>query len=129
MSTETIVNVPETYEPRMHDDRFVDFIPRIPSSGLVCNCTIRHTVFYNRQAFNTHTKTKSHMVWLEQYNQNKASIIAENAELKERIKQQQIIITEQSQQIFVLEQNLRIKDTLVNTLAMRVSELGSQLLN
>jgi hypothetical protein len=124
MMDETITNIPNTYEPKMNrEGQFVDIIPSNISSGYICNCNIRKTTFYSRTAFNTHTKTKSHTSWLEQYNQNKASIIAENSELKEKVKQQQIIITEQSQQIFTMEQNLNIKDTLIHTLAKRISEL------
>ena len=130
MNTETIANIPNTYEPKMNrEGQFVDIIPSNISSGFVCNCNIRKTPFYSRTTFNNHTKTKSHTAWLEQYNHNKASILAENSELKETVKNQQIIITEQSQQIFTMEQNLHIKDTLINTLAKRISTLEKGLKN
>lgn len=130
MNTETIANIPNTYEPKMNrEGQFVDKVPINISSGFICNCNSRKTAFYSSSTFKTHTKTKTHTSWLEQYNHNKASIIAENTELKETVKNQQIIIAEQSQQIFTMEQNLQIKDTLINTLAKRISTLEKGLQN
>jgi len=87
---------PDIYEPTIDDKtNYSDYLP--PSSkfknGLRCPCGSRKEhVFDNRQSFSTHIKTKTHIKWLIDLNNNKMNYFSENLKLNETISTQKIII-------------------------------------
>jgi hypothetical protein len=87
---------PDIYEPTIDDNtNYSDYLP--PSSqfknGLRCPCGSRKEhVFDNRQSFSTHIKTKTHIKWLIDLNNNKMNYFSENLKLNETISTQKIII-------------------------------------
>ena len=87
---------PDIYEPTIDDNtNYSDYLP--PSSkfknGLRCPCGSRKEhVFDTRQSFSTHIKTKTHIKWLIDLNNNKMNYFSENLKLNEIISTQRIII-------------------------------------
>lgn len=87
---------PDIYEPTIDDKtNYSDYLP--PSSkftnGLRCPCGSRKEhVFDNRQSFSIHIKTKTHIKWLIDLNNNKMNFFSENLKLNETITTQKIII-------------------------------------
>jgi len=86
--------VPDYYEPAIDDNNnYIDRIPIIYSSGLSCPCGARKDkVYYTKSQFATHCKSKKHLIWLSDLNNNKKNFYVENIKQKELIKSQQIII-------------------------------------
>ena len=86
----------DIYEPNTDDGgNYVDFLP--PSSkfknGLRCSCgTRKEHIFYSRQSFCSHIKTKTHLKWLSDVNTNKMNFFTECEKLKEIVSSQKIII-------------------------------------
>lgn len=126
---EMLVMMAEAYEPTMNADGiFVDRIPNIPSHGITCNCSVRKTTFYSRQSFITHVKTKTHISWVSQYNNKRGTILTDNDELRETVRQQKIIITELSQQLSAIKQTISLKDIQIQALSEKISTLTHQLI-
>lgn len=86
----------DIYEPNTNDDgNYVDFLP--PSSkfknGLRCPCGSRKDhIFDSRQSFSSHIKSKTHLKWLSDLNQNKMNFFTECEKLKEIVSSQKLII-------------------------------------
>ena len=87
---------PEFYEPTIDENtNYSDYLP--PSNkfknGLRCPCgTRKEHIFDNRQSFSTHIKTKTHIKWLTDLNNNKMNYFSENLKLNETITNQKMII-------------------------------------
>jgi len=84
---------PELYAPNIDNTGvFVDHIPYI-GAGIRCPCCSRKDKVYTTRAqFASHIKTKAHVKWLQQVNDNKANLFIENVRLQDLVKQQQQII-------------------------------------
>ena len=86
----------DIYEPCLGDDNnYYDYLS--PSSkfknGLRCPCgTRKEHIFYCRQSFNLHIKSKTHIKWLVDLNLNKTNYYTENVKLNEIITNQKFII-------------------------------------
>ena len=113
---------PEFYEPTIDENKnYSDYLP--PSSkftnGLRCPCGSRKEhVFDHRQSFSTHIKTKTHLKWLIDLNNNKMNYFTENLKMNETILNQKIIIAklqrendENTKLIVSLTKRLELKNT------------------
>lgn len=83
----------ELYAPTVNDQGiYIDNITYI-GAGIRCPCCSRKDkVYTTRQQFSAHIKTKSHLKWLQDMNNNRANFFVENIRLNETIKTQQQII-------------------------------------
>jgi hypothetical protein len=105
---------PELYSPSI--DNIGNYIDKIPSikHGIRCPCGSRKDKIYNTHTiFSAHIKTKTHQLWLEQLNLNKANFYVENENLKNTIQQQKIIIAKLDKEI---QNNKMIIDYLAQQL-------------
>ena len=116
---------PDIYEPTIDDmTNYSDYLP--PSSkfknGLRCPCGSRKEhVFDNRQSFSTHIKTKTHIKWLIDLNNNKMNYFSENLKLNETISTQKIIIAKlqrENDAYAKLIANLTIKIEMKNDISV-----------
>ena len=84
----------EFYAPTVNDNGiYVDNTSYISKNGIRCPCCSRKDKVYNsRQQFATHIKTKTHVKWLQDINNNRANFFIENIKLNETITSQQQII-------------------------------------
>lgn len=90
-----IVIQPEYYSATIDPQgNYVDYIPLFQmKNGIRCLCGSRRDKIYsNKNAFITHTKTQTHINWLNHLNNNKMNYFKENREMSELIKSQKIII-------------------------------------
>jgi hypothetical protein len=83
----------ELYTPSVDDNgMYIDKIPNM-ANGIRCPCCSRKDKLYSsRQQFATHIKSKTHIKWLQDQNNNRANFFVENIRLNETIKYQQQII-------------------------------------
>lgn len=94
---------PEMYSPSIDaTGNYVDSIP--PSSyfkhGLRCPCGSRGQKSYiSTTLFSNHTKTQHHQKWLQQLNANKTNYFTENVQLKETIRNQQVILSKMEKEL------------------------------
>lgn len=93
---------PDLYSPSINKNG--DYIDVIPSfnygNGFYCPCGSRKDKIYNTKGkLSAHTRTKCHQNWLKNINLNKKNHYAESIKLSEIVKNQKIIIAEQSKQI------------------------------
>jgi hypothetical protein len=84
----------EIYTPSVNNQGvYIDIVPYI-RYGIRCQCSSRKDKIYNtKQTFITHTRTKTHIKWLEDMNNNRANFFVENSKLNDVIKTQQKIIS------------------------------------
>jgi hypothetical protein len=109
-----ITLTPDTYIPSV-DNRgnYIDNIPII-KNGIICLCGARKDkVYENNNKFSIHIKSQKHQNWLIMLNQNKANYYLENIKNKELIDNQKKIIAN-------LENNLKNKDIVINSLIEKV---------
>lgn len=93
---------PNIYQPGINfSGDYIDNIPnfKFNTSGFICPCSNRDKVFLTRTSFIGHTKTKKHITWLDNINNNKSNYLVDNLSLKETIKNQKIIIARYEKQI------------------------------
>ena len=114
---------PDLYEPVIDENtNYTDYLPSSSKfkNGLRCPCGSRKEhVFDNRQSFSTHTKTKTHIKWLTDLNNNKMNYFSENLKLNETISNQKMIIAklqrendEYTKLIVHLTKKIEMKDTI-----------------
>jgi hypothetical protein len=84
----------EIYAPAVDESgKYVDSIPPNCRYGIRCPCSSRRDKIYeNNKAFSNHLRTKMHVKWLEELNNNRSNYFVENIRLQETIKNQQQII-------------------------------------
>lgn len=111
---------PELYSPSIDNNgNYIDKIPPI-KHGIRCPCGSRKDKIYNNNStFYTHTKTKTHQLWLETLNLNKTNYFVENENLKNTIQQQKIIIAR-------LDRELQNSKTIVDYLQQQVRYNSNQ---
>jgi hypothetical protein len=114
---------PEFYEPTIDEKtNYSDYLPSSSkfTNGLRCPCGSRKEhVFDNRQSFSTHIKTKTHIKWLTDLNNNKMNYFSENLKLNETITTQKMIIAKLQREnddyaklIAHLTKKIEMKDTI-----------------
>ena len=84
---------PDTYTPSVDEaGNYVDYVPKI-NAGLICPCACtRNKVYESSSKFSTHIKSKSHKLWIQRLNRDKANFYAENIKMKKLIDNQKQII-------------------------------------
>ena len=91
-----LIAEPDIYEPSVGENKdYVDKSPNIQKfkHGLRCACgTRKEHVFYNKQSFSIHLKSKTHAKWLDGINENKLNYYTETIKLQETLNNQKIII-------------------------------------
>jgi len=100
---------PETYQPSMNEDGgYIDSMPNFKNitNGVICPCSTSEKVFLSRISFSTHMKSKRHTKWLSEINNNRRNYVVENANLKETVKYQRIIIANYEKEIRDLKQRM-----------------------
>ena len=87
----------DVYCPSVNDlGQYMDKIPSFTNlpDGLRCVCGARRTKVYKSHAvFASHIKTKAHQKWLCEINVSQPNLYKENLEMKQTIRNQQLIIS------------------------------------
>lgn len=110
----------DIYSPNI--DETGNYIDKIPSfnnlkSGISCPCGSRKDkVYINAATFSCHIKTKTHQTWIASLNTNKANHLAENANLKELVHNQKMIIAK-------LEKDINVKIMTIDCLTQLLSNI------
>ena len=96
-----LVVEPDIYIPSIDETgRYVDKIPVLFKKGIQCPCGSRKEKIYEtKQKFKEHIKTKAHQLWLDDLNINRSNHLIEATQLKETVKNQQIIIAQLTRQL------------------------------
>jgi hypothetical protein len=117
----------DIYEPSIdgHTNNYVDAIP--PShkfkQGIRCPCgTRKDHVFDNRQSFITHSKSKSHIKWIDELNANKMNYFTDCEKLKELVTSQRLIISK-------LEKELTSKTVIIQKLEKDINTHKQTIVN
>lgn len=88
-----------------------------PNEGIRCPCgTRKDNIFTSRQKLNSHKKSQGHQRWLCDLNNNKQNLYIENIKLKETIRNQIKLITQQGNDI-------NLKNSLIATLTQDIQNL------
>ena len=115
-----LIAEPDIYEPSMGQNRdYIDKLPNIHKfkNGLRCACgTRKEHVFYNKQSFAIHLKSKTHTKWLDNVNENKLNYYTENIQIQETINNQKIIIARLQKEN---DENIRLIAHLTKKMEMR----------
>jgi ribonucleotide reductase beta subunit family protein with ferritin-like domain len=92
---------PDIYSPSIDETgKYIDKLPMLIKRGIQCPCGARkEKVYDSKQKFKEHIKTKSHQLWLEDINVNRSNHLIEASQLKETVKNQQIIIAQLTRQL------------------------------
>lgn len=114
MDSSVIATQSDVYAPMINNEGiYVDKVPPqhvFSVSGIRCPCSIRKdTVFWTRQGFLSHTKTKTHQNWLSELSLENENLYVKNQEMEKTIKEQKIIIAR-------LERELSHRDITIMTL-------------
>lgn len=110
---------PNQYMPSLDsDNNYVDRVLTKPAfaAGIRCGCGTS-SVFYNGTDFKQHCKTKLHNKWIQVLNQNKNNHLTELEQLREVVKQQQLLIAERDRKIIDMEGIIRTRETTIRTLS------------
>lgn len=86
---------PEYYKPSVDDNgKFIDSLISFNlEAGIICPCIANKNKIFNcKTKFNSHKKTKTHKLWLENLNGEKNNLYIENLQLKELLDSQKKII-------------------------------------
>ena len=112
----------EIYTPIVNEQGiYIDKIPPVIMNGLRCPCSNRKDkVYHTKQTFTAHIKTKTHVKWLEETNNNRSNFFVENMKLNETIKNQQQIIAK-------LETEVKNKSLTIDYLTMMLAKQHQEL--
>lgn len=114
----------EIYSPVVNEQGiYIDKIPPIVLHGIRCPCSNRKDKIYStKQTFTSHIKTKSHIKWIEDLNNNRANFFVENVKLNELVKNQQQIISK-------METELKNKSLTIDYLTQILTKQEKQINN
>ena len=110
---------PDYYSPNIDiNGNYIDGDVRPwPNEGIRCPCgTRKDNIFTSRQKLNSHKKSQGHQRWLCDLNNNKQNLYIENIKLKETIRNQIKLITQQGNDI-------TLKNSLIATLTQDIQNL------
>jgi hypothetical protein len=100
---------PDIYQPSNDfNGNYIDSIPnfKFNNHGIICPCANKDKIFLSRSSFTCHTKTKKHIKWLEEINNNKSNYLVENISLNEIVKNQRLIIANSEKEIRELKKKI-----------------------
>lgn len=113
----------DLYSPSLDaTGNYVDAVPTQAQfrNGLRCPCGSRgQKAYVSNTLFTNHTKTQHHQKWLKQLNANKTNHFKENVELKETLRNQQLLLSK-------MEKDLNHKNWMIQYLS---SQLQAHLSN
>lgn len=122
MSTE-LATQPFQYEPSVGENNL--YVDRDPprstfTRGVRCGCGST-TLFQSLSNFKQHRGTGIHVKWMETLNNNKNNHLTELLQLRDIVKQQQVLIAERDKKIIELEQKIHCRETTIKTLSSILS--------
>jgi len=105
----------DVYVPNV--DETGNYVDKPPyQKGIYCPCASRKDKLYSTpQQFSLHTKTKSHIRWIQDLNFNKSNYYKECIELHETIKNQRQIIAK-------LDIELQNRTNTINILTQHITQ-------
>lgn len=113
----------DIYEPCLGDDGiYSDYLSSSSrfKNGLRCPCgTRKEHIFDNRQSFNVHIKSKTHIKWLADLNSNKMNHYTENIKLNDTISNQKLIIAKLQREN---DENIKLIAHLTKKIEMKDKE-------
>ena len=117
-----IATVSDTYTPKMdmNTNQYLDHNIINFKDGIICPCTNSLKIFYKKEQFNSHKKTKKHQSWLNYLNENASNYYKETIEQQKTIKTQQLLLTD-------MENKLKQKDTILLYLEGRIKTLEQKI--
>lgn len=127
-----IVVEPEYYSPSIDKDG--NYIDRPLNNneirhGVKCHCGSRKNMIYNIGNFTTHTKTKRHVQWLSEMNNNKRNYYAENIKLSELVDSQKIIIARLDLEKRTLLRDVITKSNTIDVLSEIIKKYKTKYVN
>ncbi len=116
-----LITLPDIYVPSIDEQgNYCDKIHGSFKKPITCPCGARRDKIYETHStFSAHTKTKTHLKWIADLNLNKANFFVENQNLKETIKNQQLMIAKMEKEI---QQRIMTIDYLTNQLCKTQSQ-------
>jgi hypothetical protein len=125
-----VISTPDVYCPGMdYDGNYVDNILPIyiQANGVRCPCgTRKDHVYYTRNSFSSHMKSKTHIKWVSELNMNSMNHLSENIDLKELVDNQKLIIARLQKEV---DANVRLIAHLTRKLEIKdVPEISTDLL-
>jgi len=114
MDSSAIATQPDIYSPGINNEGiYVDRIPpqhTFSASGLRCPCSIgKDKVFWTRQNFSIHIRSKRHQTWLGELSLENENLYVKSQEMEKTIKEQKILIAR-------LEREITHRDITILTL-------------
>jgi len=96
-----LITEPDIYAPSIDETgKYIDKLPAFFKHGIQCPCGARkEKVYESKPKLKEHLKTKSHQKWLDDMNANRSNHFIESNQLKETVKNQQIIIAQLTRQL------------------------------
>jgi len=96
-----LVTEPDIYSPSIDETgKYIDKLPAFFKHGIQCPCGARkEKVYESKPKLKEHLKTKVHQKWLDDMNANRSNHYIESTQLKETVKNQQIIIAQLTRQL------------------------------
>lgn len=124
MESSAIATQPDVYSPGINNEGiYVDKVPpqhMFSVSGLRCPCSSRKDiVFWTRQSFVSHTRTKRHQSWLGELSLENANLYVKSQEMEKTIKEQKVLIAR-------LEREITHRDITILTLTRQFNGLVTQ---
>jgi hypothetical protein len=104
------------YTPSLDNEgNYVDTLPTKSAfvKGIKCGCGTA-TWWFDGPKFKTHCKSVMHQKWIQILNQNKNNHLSELSQLRETVRQQQLLIAERDKRIIDMEQVIRSKDAILD---------------
>lgn len=101
-----IALTPNIYTPSIDNNgNYIDTRP-IMVNDITCPCSKKGTIFKKSSHMCAHFKTKTHIKWIEQINNNKSNFYTENIKNKELIENQQKIIARLETQLLTKQNTI-----------------------
>ena len=96
-----LITEPDIYSPSIDETgKYIDKLPAFFKHGIQCPCGARkEKVYESKPKLKEHLKTKSHQKWLDDMNANRSNHFIESNQLKDTVKNQQIIIAQLTRQL------------------------------
>ncbi len=85
--------------------------------GVKCHCGSRKNMIYCLNNFTAHTKTKKHIQWINDMNNNKTNYYVENIKLMELVESQKIIIGRLDLEKRTLQRDIVTKSNTIDVLS------------
>ncbi len=127
-----IIVEPDYYTPSI--DKNGDYIDRPLNNdeiryGVKCHCGSRKNMIYCLSNFTAHTKTKRHIQWINDMNNNKKNYYAENIKLMELVESQKVIIGRLDLEKRALQREVVAKSNTIDILSEIIKKYKTKYIN